>query len=137
MVLVQDYICFYPLTEHKPGGPEATAGEADGGLSAGAAVAVTTVVFVVMISAVIVWVWRRRWILPCADRDITTGTSNDGSRQQIVRMNTIEDNVSVEHTENPDQALSVYEKLKTREIGMTSQYSTLEAYANSDCDQQK
>ncbi|KAK7485504.1 hypothetical protein BaRGS_00023192, partial [Batillaria attramentaria] len=93
----------------------------DGGLSTGVtaavSVVVTIVVVVVVFTALVVWAWRRHWILPCADRDAAGGKSRDEGKLQSIELSAITDSQTI--------ASSDYEGLRTGEVGLTSFYSTL------------
>ncbi|KAL8592903.1 hypothetical protein ACOMHN_050730 [Nucella lapillus] len=108
----------------------------------GAAVGVTLAVVLVIVLLVIIALWRRHWVLPCAD-DGGRGQGTRGSRPpkrdsreepQAVRPNSgiyemAEDVSPRHHTE--DQPPSVYTSLETSDIGVPSVYSHVTPGGNS------
>ncbi|KAK7485531.1 hypothetical protein BaRGS_00023219 [Batillaria attramentaria] len=52
-------------------------------------------------------------------------------------MNSVQGNTGAEHTDNEGQPPSVYEDLKTGEVGLTSTYSPLQPYGNVGSGRQK
>ncbi|XP_070183567.1 uncharacterized protein [Littorina saxatilis] len=114
---------------------DAQVGESSsGGLSAGAAVGVTLALMFIVVGVVVVWMWRRNWVLPCVP------SSTNGSNNTDYNQSAVSPAVSAEHEEQRNanevqddnqQATNQYDSLRLLDIGVRSEYAELSQYVNA------
>ncbi|XP_070201647.1 uncharacterized protein [Littorina saxatilis] len=107
-----------------------------GGLSAGAAVGVTLALVFVVVGFVVVWMWRRHWVLPCASSSVNGSSNTEYNQAAVSPPVSVEpkEQQNARSNEMPDddqQASNQYDILQLQDIGVRSDYAELSHYVNS------
>ncbi|XP_076438234.1 uncharacterized protein LOC143277332 [Babylonia areolata] len=106
-------------------------------LAIGITFGVTAAVFIIIISVLVIWMWRRHGVLPCSGTTDTQPGGADTCHQTCdtgVQWN-ISDITQCLHAgaavDKEHQPTSVYTSLRTSDIGVPSVYSDISPYRNT------